>query len=208
MMHSVGQVLKEARFRKKYSLNKLENVTRIKREFIDAIEKSEWFRLPEFPVVRGFVRSLAGALDVEPEQTAALLRRDYPPKELSINPKPDVSKKFIWSPKFTFFLASGVLVVTFLSYLGYQYYKFLRPPVLMVDTPYQDELIKSSEVKVAGRTDIDAAVKVNNQQAFIDANGNFETEIRLVKGENEIVVKATSRASKETTLSRKIKAEY
>lgn len=93
-MKTIGQFLKDARNKKRYSLVKVENATRIKKNFIEAIEKEDWRSLPDFPVVVGFVKSIAQFLDLNVRSTVALLRRDYPPKSLSINPKPDVGQDF------------------------------------------------------------------------------------------------------------------
>jgi cytoskeletal protein RodZ len=57
-MNSIGKILKNARIKKKLSLSSLSDKTKIKRDFLDAIEKEEWEKLPEFPVVLGFVKSI------------------------------------------------------------------------------------------------------------------------------------------------------
>lgn len=80
-MISIGNYLKEARLKKKYSLAHVEGITKIKREFLEAIESQEWNKLPAFPVVSGFVKSIAKSLDLDEIQVVAFLRRDYPPPE-------------------------------------------------------------------------------------------------------------------------------
>jgi len=95
--------LKDGRAKKRYSRERVAKATKIKLEFIEAIEKEDWERLPEFPAILGFVKSVAEVLKLSKRQVAALLRRDYPPKVLPVNPKPDVSAKFTWSPRLTFF---------------------------------------------------------------------------------------------------------
>ena len=75
-MKTIGESIKSARTRKKISRAKLEEETKIKKEFIEAIESEEWSNLPEYPVVRGFVRSIAQTLKVDTRKMLALLRRD------------------------------------------------------------------------------------------------------------------------------------
>jgi len=108
-MKTVGEILRQARERKKYSFKKVQSKTKIKKEFIEAIERSNWTALPDFPVVLGFVKNLASFLGVNSRMAEALFKRDYPPKKLFINPKPDVENKFSWTPKYTFW--SGILIV-------------------------------------------------------------------------------------------------
>src|SRR3989344_7090733 len=109
-MKTIGQAIKETRVKKNISFSKLAAITKIKKEFIQAIEKENWQLLPEYPVVTGFVKNIAQALGLNRKGIVALLRRDYPPKELTINPKPDVAREFVWSPKLTFF--AGIALVT------------------------------------------------------------------------------------------------
>ena len=120
-MKGIGEILKNARRQKRYSLAKLEQQTKIKESFIANIENQIWESLPEYPVLLGFVKTLAKTLDVDPESAVAVLRRDYPPKVLHINPKPDVEKKIIWSPKTTFVLLAILAALTLGGYLLFQY---------------------------------------------------------------------------------------
>jgi cytoskeletal protein RodZ len=206
-MRSIGQVLKEARVKRKLSRGQLAEKTKIKKEFIVAIEKESWEDLPELPVVSGFVKNIAQALKEDKEQMAALLRRDYPPKSLRISPKPDVSEKFTWSPRLTFILGMIVVVLMILSYLGFQYINFQRPPRLEVSSPQEGAVISKELVVVEGKTTPSAAVVVNNQPVLVEEDGSFKAEVEVFEGTNELVVKATARSGKETVIHRKIKPE-
>lgn len=206
-MRTIGEVIRQARVKKKLSRVELKKETKIKKEFIEAIEKEEWNKLPELPVVTGFVKNIAQALGLNKTKIVALLRRDYPPKTLRISPKPDVSDKFTWSPRLTFFV--GVFLVAFLIifYLGLQYINFVSPPSLTVDNPQEAQVISENMLSVSGTTDADATVSVNNQPVLIKEGGEFETEIEIFEGTYEVVVIATSRSGKETVIRRKIVPE-
>jgi len=206
-MKTVGQFLKEARARKKYSLARLEKETKIKKIFLDAVEKGIWHSLPEFPVVVGFVKKIAKALDISERQSVGFLKRDYPPKALSISPKPDIERKFIWSPKLSFI--SGVVIVTLVvfSYLTVQFLNFTSPPPLSVSAPLEDEVVKEKTLMVKGKTDSQATVKVNNQPVLVEENGEFTAQIEVFEGTSEITVVAKSRGGKETMIQRKIRLE-
>ena len=206
-MRTIGEIIKDARVKKKYSLNKLEFVTKIKKGYLEALEKENWVTLPEYPVIQGFVRNVASSLKLDKRQIAALLRRDYPPKALRINPKPDIAEKFIWSPKMTFVTGVAIVAILVLGYLGLQYFSFISPPELTLEGPKEEEVVKEREVKVFGVTDPEAVVTVNNQPALISEDGRFSVTIEIFEGTEEIVVIAKSRSGKETKISRKIKPE-
>jgi len=206
-MRTIGQTLKEARVRKRYSLGRLEELIKIKKVFLVSLEKEEWEMLPEFPVVVGFVKNIAKFLDIDERGAVALLRRDYPPKKLTINPKPDVSDKFTWSPKFTFLVGAGLIIALLLGYLGFQYIRFISPPALVVTTPVQNQIVKQTNLEVSGKTSTDATVKINNQPVVVSDEGEFNAEIGIFEGTKEIIVQAISRSGKETVVRRTIKPE-
>lgn len=203
-METIGKYLKEVRVKKKRSREKVAKETKIREEFVAAIEKEEWESLPEFPVVVGFVKSISRFLGADERRAVALLRRDYPPKVLPINPKPDISSKFVWSPKITFILGVATVLVLILGYLGFQYAKFMSPPKLIINRPEQEEVVSSTTLEVLGKTDPDATVKVNNQPVLVEADGTFKAEIEVLEDTKEVVVKAVSRSGKETVVRRKI----
>lgn len=208
-MRTIGQLLKQARLKKKISLVGLAKKTKIKKEFISAIERQDWKNLPSFGIVLGFVKSIAASLGVSEKQAVAVLRRDYTlAKGTNVNPKPDVeAKKFAWSPKLTFAIGVGIVLVAILGYLTLQYVRFISPPQLNLDNPTNGQIVKGNTILVSGTTNPDAKVVVNNQPVIVDDNGNFSVALDVVAQTGEIVVKAVSRSGKETTIHRKIQVE-
>lgn len=206
-MKTIGQIIKDARTEKKYSIAYLEGITKIKSGFIDSIEKEKWEKLPPFPTVLGFVKSLSSPLGVDPKMSVAVLRRDYPPKKLSINPKPDVSSKFTWSPKLTFAIGVGAILAVIFGYLIFQYIHFISPPSLTVESPKEGQAVTGNSVTVFGETETDAKITVNDQPVLVDDNGNFSTAIGITKNTSEIDVIAVSRSGKATEIRRRIQVE-
>lgn len=76
-MKKVGEVLAEFRQKQGIPLEKVSQVTRIRKEFLEAIELNEFQRLPAEPFVKGFLHSYARFLGMDPETVLALLRRDF-----------------------------------------------------------------------------------------------------------------------------------
>jgi cytoskeletal protein RodZ len=203
-MKSIGEVIKEARLKKKLSRQKLESKTKIKKEFIEALEKSEWEALPEYPVVTGFVKNIAGALGLKEENLTALLRRDYPPKDLRVNPKPDPREKLKWSPRLTFITAVALVLTIIFVYLGISYLNFIRPPSLDVQEPVENQLVGENSLTVRGKTNSEAFIKINNQPVLVGEDGSFETEVEISESTKEIVVVSKSRSGRETIIRRNI----
>ena len=197
-MKTIGEVFKIARAKKKYSVARLEEITKIKSNFIDAIENQNWEALPNFSTTLGFIKSMAGALEVSDKTAVAIFKRDYPPKAQSVNPNPDIASKFVWGPRLTFALGVTFIVVLVLGYLGVQYVKFMSPPELKIETPGEGESVTGKYVVVSGTTDTDAKVVVNNQPVLVSPDGKFLVGLEISLETREIEIKAIGRSGKET----------
>ena len=203
-MSTIGQLLKEARMKKSYSKAHLEGLTKIKKDFLQALESEDWQTLPEYPVVRGFVRSVADSLELSSDQALAFLRRDYPPTKLSLTPKPDVENKFVWTPRLTFITGTTIILLAILGYLVMQYIGFTSSPKLEVIKPGEAQVVNIGNLQVEGKTDPGATIKINNQQALVTDDGKFTTEIEVNQDTQKIEIIARARSGKETTIVRVI----
>jgi len=203
-MRTIGQIIKTARTEKKLSVSSLAEITKIKASFIVSIENENWSSLPSFAVILGFVKSISTALGLDQNSTVAVLKRDYPPKSLNINPKPDVESKFKWSPKITFIVGISTVVLFVLGYLGIQYMRFISPARITIESPKEGQIVLGGSVMVFGSSDPDAKITINGQPVLADEDGKFSYKIEVVPTTSEIVIKAISRSGKERTISRKI----
>lgn len=207
-MKTIGEFLKEVRLERGFTLKKLEEKTKIKKSFLGNIENEKWEDLPEYGVVKGFVKSISDVLDIDNDTALALLRRDYSSnRKVAVNPKPDVKQRFSWGPKFTVLIVILVSILSVVAYISYQYISFNQPPKLEVLLPEENEVIKNLKVVVSGTTDPGSVVIVNNQPILVDENGNFSDVVEIKQGSEEIQVFAKSRSGKETQVTRKIKTE-
>jgi hypothetical protein len=206
-MKTIGQTIREARTKKEYSYEKLEEITKIKLIFIEAVEKENWKILPAFPTVLGFVKSISSALNIDEKVAVAVLKRDFPPDKTSLNPKPDLPRKPSWSPKLTFAIGLGVIVCGILGYLVFQYIQFKSPPRIEVTSPIDGQVVRGDSVLVFGSADIDAKITVDNQPVLVDDEGNFSVNIDIIPTTSKIIIKATSRSGKETVVERKIELQ-
>jgi len=207
-MKTAGNLIRETRLKLNLSRSELGNLTRIKTNFIKAIEESDWNSLPELPVVIGFVKSISHFLDIDDNLAVALLKREYKPSKDFVKIKePKFKRKLIWGPRLTFL--AGILIVIFvvIGYLGLQYKKFNSPPSLVLNTPQEGQVINNDKIKVSGSTDPDATVEINNQPVIVEENGNFEEDINVSAQTTQIKVVARSRSGKTTSISRTIKVE-
>lgn len=208
-MQTVGNLIKEARFRKGYSRQKLGELTHIKTSFINAIETANWEELPDFNIVLGFVKVITHFLNINELQAVSVFRREYPTSLLgsakTVNlPSKGIGKRFVWGPRFTFLAGVLIVILVVLSYLGFQYGKFSAPPTLLITEPKEGQIISRNTLQVNGKTDSDVTITVNNQPVIVNSDGSFSDQIDVNKNMTEIKIVAKSRGGKETVVTRKI----
>lgn len=75
---TVGERLKEARERQKVSLHVIAEKTNISVRFLDAIEKNQFDKLPGGIFTRGFIRSYATQVGLDPDAAVAQFLSDEP----------------------------------------------------------------------------------------------------------------------------------
>jgi len=122
-MKTIADLIKLSRAKKKYSLDKLESETKIRKEFLSALEKNAWDKLPEYTTVVGFVRSVCSRLGINEETGVAMLRRDYPPDLIN---KKQPKKLFGGigleiGPRLFSIGAVTLIIIAFLGYVTFQY---------------------------------------------------------------------------------------
>lgn len=63
-------------------------------------------------------------------------------------------------------------------------------PMLEISSPSNDSKVNNYEVKIIGRTDKETFIRINNLPIVTDADGSFQTLVRLNEGENKIEITA------------------
>lgn len=76
MDDGVGKKLYEARTRKQLSLQQVEDATKIRGRYLQAIESSEWDQLPGETYARAFIRTYGRHLGLDGDRLAEEQRRD------------------------------------------------------------------------------------------------------------------------------------
>ncbi len=79
---SIGEMLGEARERQRISLHQAEQATRIKREFLDAMERDDFGALPGTTYAKGFLKTYSRFLGLDPQTVIAAYREQAPQERL------------------------------------------------------------------------------------------------------------------------------
>lgn len=123
-MSELGQLLKKARVDRGISLEDLQETTKIRKTYLEAIEEGNFKVLPGNFYVRAFIKSYAEAVGLDPNEVLLLYQNDIPQASPdtsidSISPKRTVSKRSDRWSRWT----TGIMVFTFfLLIAGLIYY--------------------------------------------------------------------------------------
>jgi len=109
MSSPLGETLRRARLSKNVTFEDAERVTRIRREYLEALEKEDFGRLPAPVYARGFLRSYAGYLGLDPGQLMPFFPVGHV-EEPTLDPLPEVSQPKTWN-------MSGVLAIGVVAFL-------------------------------------------------------------------------------------------
>jgi len=208
-MKTVGTILHEARIAKGYSLANVEDVTKIRATFLEAIEMDDFHRLPSLTIARGFVQNYADFLGLDARTILAFFRRQMHEEQRTTFVPTGIAKPLnqtvlqLTPGRFLTLLVGG-LVVLFLFYLGFAYRALRLPPHLEVESPARGLVTSEKRIEVIGKTDPDATVTVNGVGVLVRSDGRFFDHISLEPGVNSITIVATSRFGKTITVTRDV----
>lgn len=206
-MKTVGQILKESREARFYTLDQVEKVTKIRKELLIALESDDYAKLPPSTFVQGFIKNYAKFLNIDENKLLAVFRRGFEDKKhkpyiMDAFSNPVENKKLILTPGTLLGVAVGVIVLSFFIYLWLQYRQFVGAPNLMLTSPQDQMTTDSSTVSVEGKTEPETKVLINNQEISVNGDGTFKESISLTSQTNQIDVVAKSKFGQKTEIDR------
>jgi len=199
-MVRLEQLLKEARIQRKLTLEEAATATKIKPQFLEAIERGAYSELPSPAYAKGFVKNYADFLGLPKNQSSAFFKRDFDEKR-AVKVLPDGMTRSKDFPLKRINIRRAVIgtfaFIILLIFFLFQTRDMFFAPVIHINSP-KDGSVVSEDVEVAGTASSNAIVTVNNAPVFVQGNGEFSKKITLFPGKTTITVKAKNRVGKET----------
>lgn len=212
---NLGEKLSKKRASLGYDIRDVERAIKVRAKHIEYIENSQWEKLPPDVYVRGFLKSYARFLRLNPDKVIILYLKEKGVEEnVSKATKKDNTKihkpktpKVIITPK-KLTIASFILIATLvIGYIGWQVSILAAPPKLEIKSPTDNVKITDDSVIVEGLTDAGADVFINNVPIGVTPEGSFKENVSLQEGVNLIKIKAINRLERETEVTRTIVAD-
>ena len=199
-MKSIGQILQEARINKKLEIGDIARITRIRPQFLVALEADDYSQLPSGTIARGFIKNYSQFLGLSENQILSVFRRDFVEnQEGRILPRgigSPISQVSLWTPKTTIIAMVTTIITLFAVYIFYQYKTYTGAPPLIVDKPLDQTRTQDSTIEITGSTDPDAVLSVDGKTIALDKGGTYHFRIPLNLGENRVTIVAASKFGK------------
>ena len=209
-MKTLGQLLRDKRHDLKIDLDTAAEMTRIRRVYLEKLERGEYGYFPTPTHVKGFIKIYSRFLRIDENEALAFYRREYD-EHSKINAVPAFSAPVLKEPKFRFTPAIIIGIATFftilisVSYVLYQYMRFAGAPTLELYAPRDGLITQDSQVVVEGKVSEGARLTLNNTALRISDDGYFNQAIPVVKGINVMTFVAVGESGKSTTVKRVVR---
>lgn len=209
-MVRAGQRLKSQRVKSGLTLEQVAHATKIKEQYLFAIENADYSKLPSTTYAYGFVRNYTRFLGLSEKEVLALFRREYGeekvvkvlPDGLPKDEFPIHKIKFSQAVKIAAFILAPLL-----AYIVFQYRFAIINPPLKVFLPKEGEIFLSQLVNIVGKTDPNASVFVNKDPVSVDSKGNFKKTVNVFLGKTTIIIRVVNYFGRETKVERHIEVK-
>lgn len=207
-MVKLGDRLQQERKRQGLTIEEIAKATKIRPQFIEAIEKGDYKKLPSSAYAQGFVKNYVNYLGLPEKELLALFRREFDEEEfLGVLPESFTKPKEI-SLQGVKIRRAGIigvgLLLVLIFYIFFQYRSAFFSPSLSIQNPPDNAILNTQTVTVTGSTEPDATVSVDGLPVYVDNSGNYTKAITVFPGIVTIVVKATNSFGKVSTIERHI----
>ena len=204
----LGETLKTLRKSAKVTLTELEKKTKIRRCYLEALEKNDYAHLPEPLYTRKFVKTYVTALGgnekyfleryEEERGTCDLISPTRLPRARAR------AIQFLVASKFLKICVIGIVALLLFSYLGLQMRAIVSAPALMITLPKDGWQTQQATVHVEGRVQENARVEINGDPVLLNEDGTFTHEVALRRGLNLVTIRAKKRYSRTSEVFRRV----
>lgn len=207
--NTLSEKLIEIRTANKIDLDILSDATKITKKYLVYLEEGRLDKMPAEIYVKGFLKKIADYYKIDVKDFLRLYKQEecirqnidkskYPPFNLNRSPT------FIITPRTITALFIGFILVSFLTFFGFQVSAIFKGPDLVVDSPIDELIVDFTPVLVECTIgDPDSVVYINGEAIGLK-NGKISEEISLTPGSNIIKVSAVNRFKKTSEITRTV----
>lgn len=208
---TLGQKLKALRRSANYTLNEMVERTKIQKSFLQALEDSDYSKLPDPVYARNFLKIYVRALGANETYFLDQFETECGTcdfmSEARLPRRRARPLQFLVASRFVRIFSVAAIALVMCGYMGYQIRAILLPPELSVLSPSDGIMTAEAMIAVAGNAEPGTQVTVNGQSVLLDQSGQFSADVALERGVNVIVIESTRRYSKPAVEYRRVVLE-
>lgn len=213
-IESLGEKLKNHRQEMGLTIIKVANLLNINSRYLRALEEDDYEKLPSEIYTKNIINDYAKFLRLNPISVIALFEKEkqiY--NRISKINKTKVKKKTRLNKLLHIFLKPQTIKYSFialafllvLGYIAFSINKIFTPPELIITEPFEQSIITSEQsITIAGITEKETELTINNKQILCDENGRFELLMDLQKDLNIIKISSKKKHSNPNIVYRQI----
>ncbi|MBD3280155.1 helix-turn-helix domain-containing protein, partial [Candidatus Dojkabacteria bacterium] len=204
-IQTIGELLKEKREKKNLSLRQIAEITKIRVEYLQALEKGDYGAFPSEVYLKGFLKNYAKYLGIDKERALALYRRENKIIEKdqlkdSTAIRERVNFNTMLTPERIIIAIIGIILATIGYYIANQIGVVLENPELRVNEPVSTLAGETKEyeteentIDIEGEISPNASLSINGDEVNTNNLNQFEIiDLDLNSGRNEFVIVAES----------------
>ncbi len=197
-METIGKIFFNERRKKNLTLEQLEKDLKIRKKYLEKIEKDEWDFSSRI-YLEGIIKNYAQYLNLNERKILAIFRREYDKKE-EISFKEKIDNHLIISDKTHWLkLALVFFSIFFILYFSYQLLNYYLPPKIKIISPKTKNFVGTEKIKIIGQTKPESQIFILGNEVYPDKNGVFSYELPLMKGNNKLVIEVVGPNGKKAT---------
>jgi hypothetical protein len=212
---SVGAILKQARTDLGCNRREAAAKTKIPERYIVRFEDGAHDKLPDDVYTKIFLKVYCKFLGLD-TQTVVNLYRQERTRSLVLN-KGTSEKRHpsnaipTWHMLVTPEVIKAVIMSAVVIGLGVYFWLVVRsivsPPSITLNSPPDGLMTTARAITIDGRTEQEAALRINGKYVAPDSFGNFKDSLELQEGLNVIKVVGMKKHSRETVVIRRVVVE-
>ena len=207
---NLGTQLRQTRAARCWTLAHAGAVAGVPEAYIQAIEKNDWAALPPARAYRlAYVRHYTQALGMDATEAERRFKAEGGLAGLAMQ-HPFRAIRYFPFHSVGMFVRSATAVVfvgAFIGYLAWQVSGVVKPPRLEISYPSEGALAPMLHTVVDGATEPESKLTVNGAEVMVSPSGQFNVKVDLVNGLNTIIVEASKKHGRTTTITRHIIAQ-
>ncbi|OGF34192.1 hypothetical protein A2482_03705 [Candidatus Falkowbacteria bacterium RIFOXYC2_FULL_48_21] len=213
-LETLGEKLRQHREKNGWSLEKAARLISTNVENVIKIENNDYVAMPPAVYATNILKNYAKILQLNPIMVVECYEKEKLlfDKTRQRGTKQKISRLYqamndFLNPRTLKYLIIISLSAAIVVYLGFEVNRIISPPMVEIFSPADDLTTENGQVTIAGQTEKEVSVQINDQPLLIDQDGRFTLTLNLQNGLNIVKISARKKHSKETVIHKKIMVE-